>query len=546
MAVVALSACQGDDGGSAVNFTSSTVMELPSVASQQSTVSFTATADWTVTLLSDWVSVSPRRGSAGSHTLTLTTASTNRTKTTRTAQLTITAGGDRRSVSLIQSSKYAIFDQKEYSVDAIGGQVMLTFKSNIEQTEDIGLRYSRLDWLHWIDESRRATRAEWTGNTIPINIDANTTGEGRVAMFLLTLPADSEEGWMGLDTAYIYQPPVRDDYTSADYSADGTVTLMQQATAGRGIPIVIMGDGFADVDVADGTYRQVMEQSMENLFSEEPVRSLRDYFTVYAVTAVSRNRGVGSDRQTVFSTVPSYSSSDIAYNQDEVVRYTTMVDNLDFDHALSVVIVNSSSHNGVTALMSNVETKEPGQYAIALCSLMEGVESERFRQVLTHEAIGHGLAKLADEYGYESNGGPTADEISLLGRLHRYQWMTNVDTTDDPSKVLWAPFIGDSRYSSEAIGLYEGAYTYTLDVYRPTEESMMRGNESPFNAPSRKAIYDKVMLLGEGRAASTHDEFAAFDAQHKPQRWHYGTSATRSLWQEWRRRLVPPKMLNFN
>ena len=61
----------------------------------------------------------------------------------------------------------------------------------------------------------------------------------------------------------------------------------------------------------------------------------------------------------------------------------------------------------------------------------------------------------------------------------------------------------------------------------------MRSNESPFNAPSRKIIYDKVMSLGEGRSASTIDEFVAFDKQHKPQTWDYSTRSPlyRSPWQ---------------
>ena len=99
-------------------------------------------------------------------------------------------------------------------------------------------------------------------------------------------------------------------------------------------------------------------------------------------------------------------------------------------------------------------------------------------------------------------------------------------------------FIGDPRFASENIGLYEGAYTYYMGVYRPTEESMMRHNESPFNAPSRKAIYDKVMELGEERSVSTIDEFATFDTQHKPQRWNYATTRSLSPWQQ--RRPAPP------
>ena len=73
-------------------------------------------------------------------------------------------------------------------------------------------------------------------------------------------------------------------------------------------------------------------------------------------------------------------------------------------------------------------------------------------------------------------------------------------------------------------------YTFVKGIYRPTQESMMRHNDSPFNAPSRKAIYDRVLLLGEDKEISTLDEFAAFDEQHRPTRWNY--AITRAPWQQ--------------
>lgn len=47
---------------------------------------------------------------------------------------------------------------------------------------------------------------------------------------------------------------------STDYSADKSVNILQEATVGKGISIVIMGDGFIDKEIADGTYNKVMEK----------------------------------------------------------------------------------------------------------------------------------------------------------------------------------------------------------------------------------------------------------------------------------------------
>ena len=146
------------------------------------------------------------------------------------------------------------------------------------------------------------------------------------------------------------------------------------------------------------------------------------------------------------------------------------------------------------------------------------------------------LAKLADEFGFDDKGPATDNTLKELQFYHSHKWMLNVDGTNDISKVMWKDFIGDSRFGSENISVYEGGFTYAKGIFRPTVESMMRQNQSPFNAPSRKAIYDRIMLLGEDKEVSTLEEFAAFDEQHKPTRWNYAT--TRAVWQH--KYLAPP------
>ncbi|MBQ8711403.1 MAG: hypothetical protein IJ551_01055 [Prevotella sp.] len=532
---------EGSGGSSAVTVTSSTIVEMYSVEGQSATVDFNTSASWTAFCSADWLSVSPGKGEAGSHTLKLMTLTTNRTKSTRSAQLTITSGSSQKKVTVIQGAEYAVFDQKRYTIGPEGGTLQMGFKSNLGSTAALAIGYSQGDWFEWGSNSPLSRATEWSGSTYPVVFQPNTSAEGRIAAFCLQTTHDNKT-WLGLDTAFVYQPGASGDYVSTDYSADGLVSQLQQATAGKGIPIVLMGDGFADKDIADSTYYRVMDQAVENLFSEEPVRSLRDYFDVYSVTAVSHHAAAGSDFTTVFSCVPDYSSSNISFDEEQVLAYLNKVKGIATENALVVVIVNAHTHNGVTALYTNPTTGRPRQQSICLCNIIDHVGSEVFRQVLVHEVIGHGLAKLADEYGYEKNGAITSDATKELTWGHRYGWMQNVDATDDVSSVCWSQFIGNTRFASENIGVYEGAFTYFTGAYRPTDDSMMRNNESPFNAPSRKAIYDKVMELGEGRQTSTIDEFAAFDDQHKPDRWDYSTAATRSL-PSWQRRTFAPPQL---
>ena len=533
-----LVSCTSDDGGDSATITlkSSAAIELPSVTGQEASLAFESSARWVATCKADWLTISPERGEKGSNSITLTTTAPNRTKATRSAQLTITSGSASKQVTVVQSDKYAVFGSKEYTVGSEGGIVALDATSNIVHNE-LQIGYGGETWIDFANAGTRGS--DWQGQ-VPVSIAPNTSASARTAAFFLITSDGSNDDWLVYDTTYVKQAGISGDYVSTDYSADGTVSIMQQASRGKGIPIVLMGDGFADCDIADGTYEKVMEKAVENMFSEEPVKSLRDYFDIYRVTAVSRNGCIGSEYSTVFSCVPSINSTDIECNDKKVMEYMSKVANINMEEALAVVILNAETYNGVTYLYNN-DNGQPTQFAIALCPVINGIDSETFRQVLVHEAIGHGLGKLADEYGYSSNGSISEDNAKQLETFHRYNWMTNVDINSSPERVTWSSFIGDGSFSNESIGVYEGAYTFTSGVYRPTKESMMRSNDCPFNAPSRKAIYDRVMLLGERRSTSTHETFSAFDEQHKPAQWSY--SDTRG--QQEQRRFAPPRIKPF-
>ena len=83
--------------------------------------------------------------------------------------------------------------------------------------------------------------------------------------------------------------------------------------------------------------------------------------------------------------------------------------------------------------------------------------------------------------------------------------------TSDPKSVHWAHLISDKRYSGQ-VGVYEGALTYRYGAYRPTDYSIMRQNVGGFNAPSREAIYKRIMSLSQGSGWKYDFEaFASYD-----------------------------------
>lgn len=467
----------------------------------QGTVSFTSTREWTAKTDADWVSISPVSGSAGTSEITVTARSENATGDVRTATLTLTSGKLSKDITLQQfPADYVKVEQNSYNVALEGEELKISFITNVPKNE-LKIYYTDSDWLTQPAQTRSDSYS------INFTVLPNTSESPRTARIMFIKETDAERLVLATVTVTQLGSPVRE---STDYSKDKTVRILQTASEGNGIPIVIMGDGFNDAEIADGTYDKVMDKALENLFTEEPAKSLRDYFNVYAVTAVSKNNIFGNGYETAFSCWLEGGSSTLIEGDDEAVqKYMQCVSGIDYTKTLVIVILNSSEHAGTTYFGYTSGSKRI-EFAIAYCPVIKNLESEDFRQVLIHEAVGHGFAKLEDEYYY--TGTIPLDKEKQVKELQQIGWAQNVDFTKDRTEVLWTQFLNDNRYTSEGLGIFEGACTYRYGAYRPSEDSMMNSNTTGFNAPSRKAIYDRIMKEGGG-VEPTYEQFAFFDLQ---------------------------------
>ena len=543
--------CAEDEGG--VSISSGEVLEMYAVTNVSSDILFSADEDWTASCSAPWLTFSPRNGGEGANTITVSTTQTNRTKAVRKAELRILSGGKSQTVTIWQRNEYAVFDKKELSFPSKGGIINMTFRTNLPASDlKVYRSHGMEEWIPELATDMRRTRAliplltgsrssaqipllvggvrggstERTGSLLPLTVIPNTDRHARDGAFILAMLDKQGEPLM-LDTLYIHQEGMGDGYASLDYSADGHVAQLCKSTIGKGLPIVLMGDGFQDREISDGTYSLVMNQTMENLFSEEPFKSLRDYFDVYAVTAVSKHNVFGEGYETALHTMPSHQTMAISMDTKTVMNYVRRVDNIDTLNTFAVVILNTNVHRGATYMFFSPDEDPPVNYSISLCPIVDSLNSETFRSVLVHEAVGHAFAKLADEYVRVGEGSATQSDAKWLAERHGYDLFLNVDSESDPDKVIWSPFVSDPEFANERIGAYEGAYTFYKGMFRPTEESMMRSNDAPFNAPSRQAIYNRVMLLATGRKP-TYEEFVAFDREHKPTVWSYRSRTRQS------------------
>ena len=302
-----------------------------------------------------------------------------------------------------------------------------------------------------------------------------------------------------------------DFYQSTDYSQDGAVTLLQRASKGNGIDVVLMGDGYSDRQIADGTYASVMQSVYEKLFSEEPYKSHKSLFNVYYVTAVSATEGYEYGN-TAFNGWFGDGSA-VGGSDNNAMNYAlNAVEESRLNNTTIVVMMNSDRFAGTCYMYYPDGSNDYGS-GVSVSYFPVGTDEAQLEQLLHHEACGHGFTKLADEYAYENMGAVPANIVTDTQSQQAWGWWKNVDFTSDTSKVLWSKFIADERYKYDGLGAFEGGMTYWTGVWRPTENSIMRHNTGGFNAPSREAIYYRIHKLAYGDSWEyNYEKFVEYDA----------------------------------
>ena len=352
------------------------------------------------------------------------------------------------------------------------------------------------------------------------------------------------------------------------------IVVMQEAKAGKGVDIIIMGDGFAQEHFSNGNYEAVMNQAANAFFSVEPYASLRDYFNVYYIKAVSdenhdavpywsggspgngaQNGAIMGTARTKFNTQLVPNSTSVSGNDDlvqeymmQTIRYKggkggTPVSSEDEVQqraftALALVQVNVKCYAGTCWMWYTGATDYCNALSIAYTPLGNDNNGEQCRLTTIHEAGGHGFGKLADEYQGWSF---TEFNTSLWNNLRTYhtwgvdrnvnEYWTDEDVAQfggwdqwehtTAQNVYWAELLRSeySYASTEGLSMYKGAYTYNHMFCRPTYNSVMNNqfgaNGQSFNAISRWTIWYRIMKLAGATSApdfkSSLNEFIAFD-----------------------------------
>ena len=306
------------------------------------------------------------------------------------------------------------------------------------------------------------------------------------------------------------------EYFSSDFSKNMLIDTFQMATIGDGIDIILMGDAYSDRQIADSSYYKDMKYLYDNLFTEEPYNSFKEMFNVYAINVISFTEGYGNGSTALggFFGGGTY----VGGNDAAAIEYALQVVPYEkLDNAIVIVAMNSNKYAGTCYMYDPTYNNNDYGTGLSISYFPKGGDAATFAQLLHHEALGHGFAKLADEYAYEEYGAVPESTVDL----HQHQqtnwgWWKNVDFTNDSTTIRWSRLLLDERYQYDGLGAFEGGLTYWTGVWRPTENSIMRYNTGGFNAPSREAIYYRIHKLAYGDDWEyDYEKFVEWDAKNR-------------------------------
>lgn len=348
----------------------------------------------------------------------------------------------------------------------------------------------------WQASVSPATATSW------LALSANS-GEGGDVTLTLTATANDESGMRSAEVSFnsaAGTKTLRVTQKALERYKDRYVKKLQAATKGKGINLVVMGDGFTKEHLTNnGFYEETMKRTAECFFSVEPYKSYRDYFNVYMVVAESKEAGANYEEHPDKKVNNKFNSTFGKGTQitcDEAVcnEYAALVPGIEIDNYMQIptedlviMVINSNTYAGTTVMYSN-------GYSVALCPMSQEEPPFDFEGLVHHEAGGHGFGLFMDEYVYYDATIPAEYKENVREwKQFPVGFYSNVDLTDDPEQVVWKDFIGNPKYPY--VGAYEGGFMYKYGIWRPEFNTCMNNNIPYFSAPCRWFIVNRIMRL---------------------------------------------------
>lgn len=247
-------------------------------------------------------------------------------------------------------------------------------------------------------------------------------------------------------------------------------TLISNGPSSNRIDLVFVGDGYRAEDL--NAYESHVNNAVDAFFGIEPLESYQGMFNVHRVDVISNESGVDNDPTN-------------GINRDTALNMAFWCSGIErllcVDTALAWSYANNVPSTDAILAVANSSMYGGAGYSWAEIGTFAGANSAA-TDIAIHE-IGHSLANLADEYPYggsEYYTGPEPGERNVS--IYTEAQMKAKGTK-------WANWLGENDSDWDGyVSTYEGAAYSYYDIYRPTNNSMMRALGRPFNQPSAEGF----------------------------------------------------------
>ena len=311
---------------------------------------------------------------------------------------------------------------------------------------------------------------------------------------------------------------------SRTYYTNGQKVVLNQANASgcsNYFNIVILGDGYKKKDLAvGGKFERSARSAMDSFFSIEPYKTFKNRFNVYMVTYESADEGTdirssGVEKNTYFGSYCQGGGNTAAYVADtapviDAVKSAAGSSDDAYYRSIAILLVNTDEQSGSTGYpFRDYKSGFVNGYASFAIAVL-AANSTGTNGLVKHEAGGHAFGRLADEY-YGNGSTASSSNKTDLSNWHAKGWYWNVNPNNTSNYYKFT----NSAYNSSEVSYIEGAWGYQYGMYRPTQGGMMQGSTGVFNAPSRHAIYHRIITESEGVNAYSWSKFLDYDQKNR-------------------------------
>ena len=333
----------------------------------------------------------------------------------------------------------------------------------------------------WVTVSPSSSNKKKTEVTVTVNANSGGTREGKIVFKLKSQDY----------TTYTEVKQV-----AAEVTEDQKITLQTATKGSKAIPIFLVGEGYDAEDIASGLYLSDMREQMEYIFSVEPMKSYRDYFTVSTAIACSPESGIDGMRK--FEGDNWHMSDDdlaLQYAQQYGVGINGNEDNS------TILVLRNSNRTGING--TTLYTKDHRGLSISWVAKSDDVYPFDQKGFILHELVGAGFGKLGPEQvnHFTFMQSCTCNNCNMMKKYVLYRslgWWQNVSVSGKLSELPWYHLIFDEKYA-QYVDAYEGAINHSRGTYRSENASVMGNQFIPyFNTISREILVKRIMEASGG------------------------------------------------